>query len=306
MAEVSGRLSGISGHIGELHGQLNSPVTPRPPTGRQVRAAQTELSSAGAMGPKGAGLAAAAAARLRTAQDALTRAQAEQRKAQHEQQNAQHQLTHWQQRGEQLWHEAQMAAVQATGELEPLSVPAPRLAGAPAAGSLFGGPLLSGGSSGGLPWEVPSTLSGVSYAASVFGGAHTAVHDLASGAGRTLRTGATVGERRIASQVLRQAGGLGKDLSPIARVAGPAGAVANLAGDLANGDSPRRAGLETAGSAVVGGGAAAVVGGGCEASAGVVSAGVATPLCVVAGGAAGALGSLAGSELGKLADELLP
>ena len=74
-----------------------------------------------------------------------------------------------------------MAAVQATGELEPLSVPAPPLAGAPAAGSLFGGPLLSGGSSGGLPWEVPSTLSGVCYAASVFGGAHTAVHDLASG-----------------------------------------------------------------------------------------------------------------------------
>ncbi len=96
----------------------------------EVTAAQAQLTGAGAMGAKGAGLAAAAAARLRTAQDALTRAQAEQRRAQHELQNAQHQLTHWQHRGEQLWHEAQMAAVQATGELEPLSVPAPPLAGA--------------------------------------------------------------------------------------------------------------------------------------------------------------------------------
>lgn len=96
----------------------------------QVTAAQSELRTAVSMDARGAALAGAAQARLTAAQGALTRAQAEQRRAQRELQTAQHQLSHWQQRGRQIWHEAQSLAVQATGELAPLSVPAPPLAGA--------------------------------------------------------------------------------------------------------------------------------------------------------------------------------
>ncbi len=96
----------------------------------QVTAAQGELRTAVSLDARGAALAAAAQARLSAAQGALTRAQTEQRRAQRELQNAQHQLSHWQQRGRQIWHEAQSLAVQATGELAPLSVPAPPLASA--------------------------------------------------------------------------------------------------------------------------------------------------------------------------------
>jgi uncharacterized protein YukE len=97
----------------------------------QVSQAEGELRTAASMDAKGVALAAAAAARLRTAQDALHKAQGDQRRAQHGLDDANHQLTHWQRRGEQLWHDAQDAAMHATGELAPLSIPAPPLAGAP-------------------------------------------------------------------------------------------------------------------------------------------------------------------------------
>jgi hypothetical protein len=97
-----------------------------------VQTAETTLSHATA-GPHGTAVP-AAAAQVRTAQDDLTRAQSEQRKAQHELDDAQHQLSHWQKRGAELWHEAQAAAIRATGELQPLTVAAPPLAGAPFSG----------------------------------------------------------------------------------------------------------------------------------------------------------------------------
>ncbi len=81
-----------------------------------MTAAQGELRAAVSLDARGAALAAAAQARLSAAQGALTRAQADQQRAQRELQNAQHQLNHWQQRGQQIWHEAQSLAAPASAE----------------------------------------------------------------------------------------------------------------------------------------------------------------------------------------------
>ena len=224
-----------------------------------------------AAGAPAAGGAVGAAGRALTAADGeLTRAQGAERDARRALEHAQHELTRAQDRGRRAWHEAQQAAEQATGSLAPLTVAPPPLAGA--AADPFGpfSPFVgtgpgTGNSGGGLPWEIAAGLTAGGYGTSLIGGASTGISGLASWAGRTLRTGATGAERSAAAPVLRSAGSLGRDLAPIARVAGPAGAVAGLAAGLAGGESPRRAALQTAGSTVGGTVAGGAVGGACEA-----------------------------------------
>lgn len=105
-----------------------------------VKAAQKALAGAQsaanapimAPGPAVVAIAKQRAHQLTQAQAALTKAQAAERAAQKAVDDDQHQVTRWQGRARLIWHEAQNEAALATGNLEPLEVPPPPLAGAPA------------------------------------------------------------------------------------------------------------------------------------------------------------------------------
>jgi hypothetical protein len=105
-----------------------------------VTAARTALAAAQAQAsapltPHGTGVAAIAAARaqgVREAQTALTTAQTAERAAQRAVDDDEHRVHSWQAKARLIWHEAQNEAALATGSLEPLQVPPPPLAGAPA------------------------------------------------------------------------------------------------------------------------------------------------------------------------------
>jgi hypothetical protein len=101
--------------------------------------AKADLAAATAMDAKGAALATAASARLKTAQQALIQAQGDQGKARTELDHASTELTRAQRLGDAAWHDAQVAAVRATGELAPLQLPAPPMPGQ-VSGSLFSSP----------------------------------------------------------------------------------------------------------------------------------------------------------------------
>ncbi len=74
----------------------------------------------------------ARAQQLSRAQTALTNAQTAERAAQKAVDHDDHQVLTWQTKARLIWHEAQNEAALATGSLEPLEVPPPPLAGAPA------------------------------------------------------------------------------------------------------------------------------------------------------------------------------
>jgi hypothetical protein len=106
-----------------------------------VRTAQAELSSAQAVANNyiphgGPGAVASAvhaqAQRVSQAQTALLTAQAAERAAQKAVDRDDQQVLAWQTKARLIWHEAQNEAALATGSLEPLEVPPPPLAGAPA------------------------------------------------------------------------------------------------------------------------------------------------------------------------------
>ncbi len=105
-----------------------------------VTAARTALAGAQAaasapLTPHGPGVAAIASARAQQvtqAQSALTMAQSAERSAQRAVDDDEHQVHSWQAKARLIWHEAQNEAALATGSLEPLEVPPPPLAGAPA------------------------------------------------------------------------------------------------------------------------------------------------------------------------------
>jgi hypothetical protein len=105
-----------------------------------VTAARTALASAQAassapLTPHGPGVAAIASARAQAvsqAQTALITAQTAERAAQRAVDDDDHHVHSWQVRARLIWHEAQNEAALATGSLQPLQVPPPPLAGAPA------------------------------------------------------------------------------------------------------------------------------------------------------------------------------
>jgi hypothetical protein len=105
-----------------------------------VTTARTALAGAQAaasapLTPHGPGAGAVASARAQQvtqAQTALTTAQTAERAAQRAVDDDEHQVHSWQAKARLIWHEAQNEAALATGSLEPLEVPPPPLAGAPA------------------------------------------------------------------------------------------------------------------------------------------------------------------------------
>jgi hypothetical protein len=105
-----------------------------------VTSAQTALAGAQAAAnapitPHGPGTVAIASARahqVTQAQTALQTAQTAERAAQRAVDDSEHQVHAWQAKARLIWHEAQNEADLATGSLEPLAVPPPPLAGAPA------------------------------------------------------------------------------------------------------------------------------------------------------------------------------
>jgi hypothetical protein len=105
-----------------------------------VTAAQAALAGAQAAAnapitPHGTGPGAIATARahqVSQAQTALQTAQTAERAAQNAVNDDEHQVHSWQAKARLIWHEAQNEAALATGNLEPLEVPPPPLAGAPA------------------------------------------------------------------------------------------------------------------------------------------------------------------------------
>ena len=105
-----------------------------------VTTARTALAGAQAaasapLTPHGPGAGAVATARAQQvtqAQTALTTAQTAERAAQRAVDDDEHQVHSWQAKARLIWHEAQNEAALATGSLEPLQVPPPPLAGAPA------------------------------------------------------------------------------------------------------------------------------------------------------------------------------
>jgi hypothetical protein len=106
-----------------------------------VKAAQNAVSDAqaavNAYVPHGSGPAAMAtinarAQQLSQAQTALHTAQTAERAAQKAVDHDDHEVLHWQTKARLIWHEAQNEAALATGSLQPLEVPPPPLAGAPA------------------------------------------------------------------------------------------------------------------------------------------------------------------------------
>jgi hypothetical protein len=281
----------------------------------QVHDAQTALTTATAMGPKGAAAAGAAATRLHTAQDALTKAQDDQRKAQNHLDEATHQLAHWRRRGLQIWHEAQDAAIRATGELEPLSVPAPPLAGIPAPGvpdsfSLFP--------------QSPLDWTGVGIGATSGYAATWAEQQirllrlerrgLLSAAARqeviadspVLSDGTRSAAASEARTLSSEAGGLASKIDGLGNLGRAAtehlgfgiGGLVDAAGHIADGQSPGKAAAEGAGSAV-GGTAGAVAGAGaCD------STGILAPVSPLCGAAGGAVGGWVGDKIGGLIGDL--
>jgi hypothetical protein len=105
-----------------------------------VSAARTALADAQAaasapLTPHGPGVAAIASARAQgvtRAQTALVTAQTAERAAQRAVDDDDHHVHAWQAKARLIWHEAQNEAALATGSLQPLEVPPPPLAGAPA------------------------------------------------------------------------------------------------------------------------------------------------------------------------------
>ena len=105
-----------------------------------VTAAQTTLAGAQAAanapitphGPGAVAIANARAHQVSQAQTALQTAQTAERAAQKAVNDSEHQVHAWQAKARLIWHEAQNEAALATGSLEPLAVPPPPLAGAPA------------------------------------------------------------------------------------------------------------------------------------------------------------------------------
>jgi hypothetical protein len=105
-----------------------------------VTAAQTALAGAQAAanapitphGPGPAAIATARAHQVSQAQTALQTAQTAERAAQKAVDDDEHQVHAWQAKARLIWHEAQNEAALATGSLQPLEVPPPPLAGAPA------------------------------------------------------------------------------------------------------------------------------------------------------------------------------
>lgn len=286
--------------IGRDEAKLRTAQTAVTNARNAVTRAQHDLTVAAGAGAAAGKLTAAAGRELTAARHQLTQAQAQERAAQRALTDARNQLTHWQAVGARAWHEAQTAAERASGSLAPLSVPPPPLAGAPAAP---GGPFAEAAplAAGGLPWEVGAGATVIGYGADGVEGAAKGVSGLASWAGRTLRTGATAEERSAAAPILREAGSLGKDLEPWAKVAGPVGTAVGFGAGVAGGESPVRAGLETAGSVAGGTVAGGAVGGLREAG----TLGLGTPGCVVAGAGAAAAGSWIGEKVGSGIDDLI-
>jgi hypothetical protein len=139
-------------------------------------------------------------------------------------------------------------------------------------------------------------LGGVGLSAP--GGAKSGVSGIASGAGRALRTGATADEQSAAARVLPKAGGLAKDLDPIARGTLVAGVVLDVGTSVAEGKTAGDTVGHAAASTGLAVGAGVLVGGACEAG----TLGVGSVGCVVIGGAAAAGGAYLG---GELADHVL-
>lgn len=303
--------------LGQVHTwttRLNAANTAVRTAQDQVSAAQAQLNTAASMDAKGMALAAAASARLRTAQDALYKAQHDQRKAQRELTDAQHQLTHWQQRGARLFTEARNAAMQATGELAPLSVPAPPLAGPAATPNVF--------SSGLLP-ATPNdwALGGLGGWGAYKGKwADKTVGDLEHQQ-RLNRTkiardriiaedpNASESARAAAEKDLSRLGGdqraIDSAISDASRwgnyadhFVGPAAGVVDAATHIADGDSVPKAAAEGIGSTV--GGYAGAAGGAaaCDAT------GVLAPVSPLCAGAGGAVGGWVGDKLGGLIGDL--
>ena len=110
---------------------------------RDVAAAEAALSGPTGTDPTGA-VASAAAGRLKQAKGDLVQAQADQTKARNELDHASRELANAQRLGDEAWHDAQMAAIKATGEIAPLELPAPPMPGQvinPITGGSPGNPL---------------------------------------------------------------------------------------------------------------------------------------------------------------------
>ena len=280
----------------------------------EVSAAQVQLNTAISMDAKGVALAASASARLRTAQGALQKAQDDQRRAQHELTDAQHQLTHWQTRGAQLFTDARNAAMQATGELTPLSVPAPPLAGPAAMPNVFTDGLLPV-----TPNDLALTGLG-GWGAYKGKWADSTVEDLEHRQ-RLNRTqiareriiaddpDASESDRASAASKLEQLGedqrGLDSAISDASRwgnyadhLVGPAAGVVDTVTHIADGQSVPKAAAEGIGSTV--GGYAGAAGGAaaCDAT------GVLAPVSPICAGAGGAIGGWVGDKLGGLIGDL--
>jgi exonuclease VII small subunit len=280
----------------------------------EVNAAQTQLNTAVSMDAKGVALAASASARLRTAQDALDKAKDDQRKAQHELTDAQHQLTHWQQRGARLWTDARDAAMTATGELTPLAVPAPPMAGPAPGSNIF--------TDGLLPATPPEwALTGLGGWSGYKGKwADKTVDDLEHQ--QRLNRSKIARDRMIAddpdaseparASALSDLDHLGEDQRTLSSAigdasrlgnyadhfAGPAGGLIDAGSHIAEGQSVPKAAAEGLASTIGGYGGAAGGAAACDAT------GVLAPISPLCAGAGGAIGGWAADKLAGLVSDL--
>ncbi|HWF74446.1 MAG TPA: hypothetical protein VG186_13945 [Solirubrobacteraceae bacterium] len=131
--DQTARLAAAQAAAGAAQGALNT--------------ARAQATTAGAAGPLGVPLAAAADAQASIEQGRLTSAETEIQAARRALTHAHEDLTMWQGRGRRAWEEAQSAADQASGSLEALTIAAPPLAGVAAL------PLLSATPPFALPGE---------------------------------------------------------------------------------------------------------------------------------------------------------
>ncbi|HEY1712645.1 MAG TPA: hypothetical protein VGG07_07075 [Solirubrobacteraceae bacterium] len=283
----------------------------------ELHGAQQALSEAGAQGPHAAAAAGIARQEISGAQDALHTAQGQERTAHQQVTHFRRELARWETGGANVFNEAKMAAVNATGSLEPLALAPPPLAvvtprNAPVMPTSDGGLLPQSP----LDW----TFAGV-------GGASGGISTWAAQEMERLngsRTNAMDEARRLREQAVddpdltaaERKGLLGRAnaLSDDARSLGTRvenlgdhlkggladgglgfgiGGIVDGGVHLAEGDSPGKSALEGAASA--GGGYVGAIGAG-----GACAAVGAEPLVPVCGVVGGAVGGWVGDKLGGL------
>ena len=286
-----------------------------------LQGAQQALAGAASQGPRGAAAAGTARQAISAAQDALHTAQGQERTAHQQVTNFRRELARWETRGADIFGEARMAAVNATGSLEPLALAPPPLAvvvprNAPemptdSEGLLPQSPLDwtflgIGGTSGGISsWAAQEMKTLGTRRTSLMDEARRlreqAIDDpsLTDAERSTLlgRADALTGDARgLGSRIANLGDHLKSGLADTGLGFG-VGGVVDGAVHLAEGDSPTKSAGAAVGSAGGGYVGAAAGGGACAA----VGAEPLVPVCGALGGAVGGwIGDKVGGAIGSL------